>query len=142
MDPTSANYELRMLGQARDDEDDTAVDREELFRSSAAGSGMDDRAAAAGAEHAAPSESTDVDNNKKRKKTKSSAWNNFGQIFEVRRGKEVRVSAKCKHCKKLYSGISTDGTRHLIRHIPKCPVLRGRGGAQSLLKFNPKCLVG
>ena len=56
----------------------------------------------------------------------------------MRRGKEVRVGTKCKHCKKLYSGLSSGGTGHLTRHIPKCPVLKGRraSGAQSLLQFN------
>ena len=56
----------------------------------------------------------------------------------MRRGKEVRVGAKCKHCKKLYSGLSSGGTGHLSRHIPKCPVLKGcrATGAQSLLQFN------
>ena len=56
----------------------------------------------------------------------------------MRRGKEVRVGAKCKHCKKLYYGLSSGGTGHLTRHIPKCPVLKGRraSGAQSLLQFN------
>ena len=53
-------------------------------------------------------------------------------------GKEVRTSAKCKHCKKDFSGKSIGGTGHLGRHIPICRVLKGRSGlAQSQLKFNP-----
>ena len=53
MDPTSSNYELRLLGQAGDDED---AEREELFGSSVApqdgGAGDGNPADAAG--HAAP----------------------------------------------------------------------------------------
>ena len=76
--------------------------------------------------------------NKRRRKSTSPVWEHFEEIFEMRRGKEVRVGAKCKHCKKLYSGLSSGGTGHLTRHIPKCPVLKGRhsSGAQSLLQFN------
>ena len=36
MDPTSSNYELRLLGQAGDDEDDMDAEWEELFGSSIA----------------------------------------------------------------------------------------------------------
>ena len=34
MDPTSSNYELRLLGQAGDDKDDMDAERGELFGSS------------------------------------------------------------------------------------------------------------
>ena len=34
MDPTSSNYELRLLGQAGDNEDGMDAEREELFGSS------------------------------------------------------------------------------------------------------------
>jgi hypothetical protein len=37
---------------------------------------------------------------------------------------------------------STHGTGHLIRHIPICPILKGRSAmAQSQLKFNPDGFV-
>ena len=56
MDPTSSNYELQLLGQAGDDEDDMDAEREELFGSSVApqdgGAGDGNPADAAG--HAAP----------------------------------------------------------------------------------------
>ena len=39
--------------------------------------------------------------NKRRRKSTSPVWKHFEEIFEMRRGKEVRVDAMCKHCKKL-----------------------------------------
>ena len=54
----------------------------------------------------------------------------------MRRGKEVRVGAKCKHCKKHYSGLSSGGTGHLTRHIPKCPVLKGHRASGANLCFS------
>jgi transposase-like protein len=53
----------------------------------------------------------------------------------VKNGKKVRVQSTCKHCGKVYSGLSTSGTSHLIRHIPKCYVLlaRTRKSSQSQL---------
>ncbi|KAG2628040.1 uncharacterized protein LOC120698931 [Panicum virgatum] len=151
LDPTSNNYELRLLGQAGDDEDDMDAEWEELFGSSVGpqdGSGIGDAAGTGHDTAAQPEPLIDVElkpcptqsmaGKKRRRKSTSPFWEHFEETFEMRRGKEVRVGAKCKHCKKLYSGLSSDGTGHLTRHIPKCPVLKGRrsSGAQSLLQFN------
>jgi hypothetical protein len=100
---------------------------EELFGSCVApqdgGAGDDNPTDAAG--HAAPAATAeelepviDVDacttqstaGNKRRRKSSSPVWEHFEEIFEMRRGKKVRVGAKCKHCKKLYSGLSSGGT--------------------------------
>ncbi|CAO2176026.1 unnamed protein product [Urochloa humidicola] len=69
---------------------------------------------------------------------RSKAWDEFNEVFEIRKGKKVRVSATCKHCGKGYSGLSTGGTGHLLRHIPKCPVLlaHNRKSSQSQLNFS------
>jgi hypothetical protein len=64
-------------------------------------------------------------------------WNDFDEIYEVINGKERRTGSKCRYCKKDFRGKSTHVTGHLIRHIPICPVLKGRSAmAQSQLKFN------
>jgi len=114
MDPTSNNYELRLLGQAGDDMD---ANREELFGSSVGpqdGGGVGDgnlpnaagrAAAAATAEESEPAidpcPTQSMAGNKRRRKSTSPVWKHFEEIFEMRRGKEVRVDAMCKHCKKL-----------------------------------------
>ena len=39
------------------------------------------------------------------KHPRSSAWNNFDEIFEtLPNGKKVRVAAKCRHCSHVLSG--------------------------------------
>ena len=117
MDLTSNNYELRLLGQAGDDEDDMDAEREELFGSSVGpqdGGGVGDgtrpdaagrAAAAATAEESEPAidpcPTQSMAGNKRRRKSTSPVWEHFEEIFEMRRGKEVRVDAMCKHCKKL-----------------------------------------
>jgi phage FluMu protein Com len=56
----------------------------------------------------------------------------------MRNCNKVRAQATFKHCGKVYLDLSTGGTGHLIRHIPKCSVLlaRTRKSAQSQLGFS------
>jgi hypothetical protein len=37
-------------------------------------------------------------------------------------GKNIRFQAVCKHCKTIYSGVSSNGTGHLQRHRERCEV--------------------
>ena len=53
-------------------------------------------------------------------------------------GKKVRYGAKCIHCSKEYSGLSSGGTGHLTRHRDKCPRRREKTRmSQSQISFNP-----
>ena len=64
MDPTSSNYELRLLGQAGDDKDDMDAEREELFGSSVGpqdGGGAGDGAGASHDTAAQPEPVIDVE---------------------------------------------------------------------------------
>jgi hypothetical protein len=40
---------------------------------------------------------------------RSKVWDEFYEVFEMRNGEKVRVQATCKHCGKVYSGLSTGG---------------------------------
>ncbi|CAO2199873.1 unnamed protein product [Urochloa humidicola] len=130
-DPISYNQELRDMGLPGDDEDDHEAGREALFGSSA--DVPIDVADAEGGGSGTPSESV---SNKRTRTPTSKAWLDFDPIYAEVGGKMVRKKAKCKHCKKLLAGRTTIGTGHLLRHIPICPVLKGRKAmAQSQLNF-------
>lgn len=52
----------------------------------------------------------------KRRKLTSKVWEEFTK-FE---GKNGKVWAKCKHCKKKFDGSSKKGTTHLNNHVKRC----------------------
>ena len=146
----SYNDELRLMGLRGDDEDDMCADQQVFFGSSVAAVEIQDdphppavpahgcgasAADCSGSGTGTPSVNTGT---KRTRSTTSKAWNDFKQLFESRNGKQVRTGANCKHCHKVFSGLSSGATGHLLRHIPKCPVLKGRAAmSQTQLKFNP-----
>jgi hypothetical protein len=140
------------MGLRGDDEDDLATDAEELFGSNVAidldadvqGLPHGPSAQPAGSESVSTSAASGSGSSRKRRSSTSKAWKDFEEIYEVIDGKERRIGAKCRHCKKDFTGKSTHGTGyyhgtgHLLRHIPICPILKGRSVmAQSQLNFNP-----
>jgi len=140
----SYNNELRSMGFRGDDEDDLAADAAELFGSNAAtdldpeGLPQGTPGSGSGTASASTAAATSSGATRKRRASTSKVWKDFDEIYEVIDGKERRTGARCKHCKKNLTGRSTHGTGHLKRHIPICPVLKGRNAmAQSQLKFNP-----
>jgi hypothetical protein len=53
-------------------------------------------------------------------------------------GREVRYGARCLHCSKEYSALSTGGTGHLSRHLKTCVKKREKSRmTQSQISFNP-----
>ena len=114
-DPTSYNYELRAMGLRGDDEEDLAGDAEELLGSNAAIDLDADIRAHSQGQASEPAGSESVSNSaRKRRASTSKVWKDFNEIYEVINGKEVRTGAKCKHCKKDFSGKSTGGTTLLL----------------------------
>ncbi|KAG2646447.1 hypothetical protein PVAP13_2KG510405 [Panicum virgatum] len=113
-DPTSYNYELRAMGLRGDDEDDLGADAEELLGSNAAIDLDADAPAHPQGQASRTSGSESVSNGRKRRASTSKVWKDFDAILEVINGKEVRTGAKCKHCKKDFSGKSTGGTTLLL----------------------------
>jgi hypothetical protein len=55
---------------------------------------------------------------KKMKKTTSVVWDDFKKLPI---GLDGRSRAKCKWCGKTYGSESSNGTKNMLRHIPKCP---------------------
>ena len=104
-DPTSTNYELRMMGLRGDDEDDLEDRRAELFGTAATPIkvGVDKPPVAApqskhdAAPGAAPSGSSPSN-----KRIRSEVWEDFEELFELRNGSQVRVNAKCNYYKKNF----------------------------------------
>jgi len=111
-----ANEEMRLCGLARDDDEDV----EELFDHSTqapinVGDGQEGGAAN-------DEEGEEDENSAKRSRPSTSAmWLDFEKLFKKVNGKKVRYAAKCIHCSKQYSALSSGGTGHLIRHREKCP---------------------
>jgi hypothetical protein len=102
------------MGLRVDDEDDLAADAEELSGSNAA---INLDANVQGLPHGPSAQLAG---------------------YEVIDGKECRTGAKCRHCKKDFTGKSTHGTGYSLRHNPICPVLKDCSAmAQIQLKFNP-----
>ena len=52
-------------------------------------------------------------NSSKKRKSTSDVWNHF--IKET--DQNGMIWAKCKHCRKRFSGLSKDGTTHLKNHL-------------------------
>ena len=134
-----ANEERRMCGLAGDDdEDDLREDAEALFGRSfqapvVVGDG-DDQAA-----NPDPEAEGGENNSVKRKRPCTSVvWEDYKKLFKVVNGKKVRYAAKCIHCNKEYSALSTGGTGHLARHREKCVKRREKCRmSQSQISFNP-----
>jgi len=117
----STNQERRLCGLARDDdEDDLHEDIEELFRRSVQvpiDVGDDQEGGAANVR-----EGKGDENSAKRSRPSTSAvWLDFKKLFKKVNGKKVRYGAKCIHCSKEYSALSSGGTGHLTPHRDKCP---------------------
>jgi hypothetical protein len=118
----SHNDELRMLGQAGDDEEDLLEGREELFGLSAEAPidvGDD------GGDAAARGEEPETRSTAAKESTRSctsDVWDDFEKIFKVVNGKNIRVSAKCNHCGQIYVARSTIGIGSLLRHRMKCSI--------------------
>jgi len=100
-DPTSTNYELRMMGLRGDDEDDLEDGRAELFGTAATpievGADEPPQSEHGAAPGAAPSGSSASN-----KHTRSEVWEDFEELFELHNGSQVRVNAKCNYCKKNF----------------------------------------
>lgn len=142
----SINDDLRMQGLRGDDESDLEADGRELFGSASVpievGDGDGHVAAPAAVPAPGAAVPTDVginDNDgadtKRKRPSTSEAWNDFEKIYEVINGKRVRTGAKCFHCGQVYSGKSTIGTGHLLRHIKSCDKRKANiRQSQSLLR--------
>ena len=95
-DPTSTNYELRMMGLRGDDEDDLEDGRVELF-------GADEPPPAAPqSEHGATPSAAPFGSSASNKRIRSEVWEDFEELFELHNGEQIRVNAKCNYCKKNF----------------------------------------
>jgi hypothetical protein len=117
------NEERRLCGLAGDDdEEDLREDAEELFGRSAqapidVGDGQEGEGGATNEE-----EGEEDENSAKRSRPSTSAVRlDFKKLFKTIKGKKVRYVAKCIHCSKQYSALSSGGTGHLTQHRDKCP---------------------
>ena len=132
------NQERRLCGLAGDDdEDDLREDVEELFSRSVQAPidvGDDQEGGAANV-----GEGDGDENSAKRSCPSTSAvWLDFKKLFKKVNGKKVRYGAKCIHCSKEYSGLSSSGIGHLTRHRDKCPRRHEKTCmSQSQISFNP-----
>ena len=103
-----------------DDEDDLHEDTEGLFGHSTqapidVGNGQE-----GGATN--DEEGEEDENSAKRSRPSTSVvWLDFKKLLKKVNGKKVRYAAKCIHCSKQYSALSSGGTGHLIRYRDKCP---------------------
>ena len=133
-DPTSANYELVVMGMTPDDVDDAGLG--EIL-----GSNHDDPIDIGDdkVEGGGDGDVGDVPGTAARRKRKctSDVWDDMDKIFASEKGTQVRVGARCHYCKKEFSARSSIGTGHLSRHLVKCKRLHGKTGHQSMLKYNP-----
>jgi len=110
-----SNQERRLCGLAGDDdEDDLWEDAAELFGHNVQApivlEPCDDQA-----------EDREENNGKGSRPSTSVVWLDFKKLFKTVNGKKVRYGAKCIHCSKQYSALSSGGTGHLIWHRDKCP---------------------
>ena len=116
-----ANEERRLCGLAGDDDvDNLHEDAKELFDSSAqapidVGDGQEGGAAN-------DEEGEEDENSAKRSRPSTLVvCMDFKKLFKKLNGKKVRYAAKCIHCSKQYSALSSGGNGHPIRHRDKCP---------------------
>ena len=105
-DPTSTNYELRMMGLRGDDEDDLEDGRVELFGADepppAAPQSEHGAALGAAPKHGAAPSAAPSSSSASNKRTRSEVWEDFEELFELRNGSQVRVNAKCNYRKKNF----------------------------------------
>jgi hypothetical protein len=65
--------------------------------------------------------STVRDTRSRKRLPTSRVWSDFDEVTGVDdKGKKVRISAICKHCKTTLSARSSSGTGHLLRHQQHC----------------------
>jgi hypothetical protein len=57
---------------------------------------------------------------KRQRSLTSDMWQYLDVLSKDVRGKPVRYGARCKFCKKEFSGKSTSGTGHMLRHVKSC----------------------
>jgi len=116
-----SNQERRLCGLAGDDdEDDLREDAEELFSRSVQAPidvGDDQEGGAANVREG----DGDKNSAKRSRPSTSAVWLDFKKLLKKVNGKKVRYGAKCIHCSKEYSALSSGGTGHLTPHRDKCP---------------------
>jgi hypothetical protein len=67
----------------------------------------------------------------------STVWLDFQKLFKTINGKKVMYAAKCIHCSKQHSALSSGGTGHLTRHRDKCSSRREKPRmSQPQISFN------
>jgi hypothetical protein len=69
----------------------------------------------AGSESVSTGAASGSGGSEKRRSSTSKVWKDFEEIYEVIDGKERQTGAKCRHCKKDFTGKFTYGTGHLLR---------------------------
>ena len=115
----NVNNERRMCGLAEDDDvDDLHEDAAELFGRSVEAPidvGGDDPEGGGGDD-----EEEDENDAKRSHPSTSAVWLDFKKLFKTVNGKKVRYGAKCIHCSKEDSGLSSGGTGHLTHYRDKC----------------------
>jgi len=125
-----ASEDLRLCGLPGDDEEDLCDDRDALFGHSAEDPINVEDHPACGAD--------DGNNGKRSRPSTSPVWDDFEKLFKVVNEKTIRYAAKCLHCSKHYSALSSGGTGHLTRHRDACPKrLEKTRMSQSQISFNP-----
>ncbi len=139
-DPSSVNYELKIMGMRSDDDDDVEEDRVKVFGNTSDSpicvNVDDDDLPVDDSGNGTSTGSSATATNKKTKTSK--VWDDFEELYDTTNGNKVRVSAKCNYCHKTLSVRSSAGTRHLLRHIKSCKPRRLGSNAlpQSMLRFN------
>jgi hypothetical protein len=124
-----------LCGLARDDdEDDLREDAATLF-----GHSSEHPIHVGDEQHVGGQEDEGDKHSVKRCRPSTSAvWLDFEKLFKIVNGKKVRYAAKCIHCSKQYSALSSGGTGHLTRHRDRCPRRREKTCmSQSQISFNP-----
>jgi hypothetical protein len=75
----------------------------------------------------------------------SPVWDDYEKLFKNINGKTVRYGARCVHCSKKYSALSSGGTGYLSWHIAVCVKKREKtrmSKLKSLLIMMVVCVVG
>ena len=110
-----SNQERRLCGLARDDdENDLHKDVVELF-------GHNVQAPIVHEPYDDQAVNGEENNGKRSRPSTSVVWLDFKKLFKTVNGKKARYGAKCIHCSKEYSRLSSGDTGHLTRHRDKCP---------------------
>jgi hypothetical protein len=133
-DEVDFNEERRLCGMAGDDDDDDIRDDAQALLGSSIEAPID---VGGGGDEAADVEAGA--GSKRSRPSTSPVWEDFQKIYKTINGKRVRYGAKCIHCNKQYSGLSSGGTGHLRRHWNKCEKRKEKLGhkVQTQISFNP-----